>query len=120
MENEKTIEISEENVGSSTNKKYSDGKYPSVAANSNGIVVEVHETSNIGTYTLYYKVGIIEGGKISWGDDQSFDKGFKPSVAITNEGVVTTVHETTNSITSSLYYRLGQVEGKKIIWSDGL
>ncbi|WP_420553353.1 hypothetical protein [Tenacibaculum aiptasiae] len=117
--NPETIAVA---ANSSTNKKYSSGKSPSVASNSKNVVIEVHETSNIATNTLYYKVGIIENGKISWGKDHSFDKGFNPSVAINDEGMITTVHETTNTVTSSLYYRLGKVDTnkKEINWSTDL
>jgi hypothetical protein len=97
--------------------KYSNGYHPSIAVNNNNVVVEVHETSNILTDSLYYKVGtILNGETVDWGEDDKYDSGKQPSISINDYGVVVEVHKS-ESI-NTLYYRVGQINDKKIQWGD--
>lgn len=98
-------------------RKYANGGYnPSVAINKNNVVVEVHETSNIFTNSMYYNVGIVNGEKVDWGEDEKYDSGKQPCVSINDMGVVVEVHKSQSHDT--LYYRVGQIRGKKIDWGD--
>jgi hypothetical protein len=96
--------------------KYSSGYHPSIAINTNKVVVEVHETSNSLTNSMYYKVGTVNGETIDWGGDEKYDSGRQPCVALNDAGVVVEVHKSQSY--DSLYYRVGQINGKTINWGD--
>lgn len=97
--------------------KYSSGYHPAVAIRNDGTIIQVHETSNVLTNSLYYKIGKINGSRIDWwGGDQKYDSGRQPSVAVNDKGVVVEVHKSQSF--DKLYYRVGQIEGNKISWGD--
>ncbi|THF47899.1 hypothetical protein E6C50_15820 [Flavobacterium supellecticarium] len=94
---------------------YSDGFSPSVAINNKNIVVEVHETSNILTHSMYAKVGLVNGSTIEWwGKDEKYDTGVQPCIAINDYGVLVEVHKSQSH--DVLYYRVGKLNGKTISW----
>ncbi|UUC44950.1 hypothetical protein [Flavobacterium cerinum] len=94
---------------------YSEGFHPSIALNNKNIVVEVHETSNIVTNSMYYKVGTLKDDSIEWwGKDEKYDSGVQPNVAINDYGVIVEVHKSQSY--DKLYYRVGKLNGQSIKW----
>lgn len=105
-------------------------RWPSIAINNSGLVVEVYESS--GGHTLWCKVGNvvadnnINGGKrIDWGESWQYDgEGTWPSVAINDHGLVVGVHTTDQA---NLWYRVGTynsssspaIDWRKSIWYGG-
>lgn len=101
-------------------------RWPSIAINNSGLVVEVYESS--GGHTLWCKVGNvvadnnINGGKrIDWGESWQYDgEGTWPSVAINDHGLVVGVHTTDRD---NLWYRVGTHNSSSspaIDWRDSI
>lgn len=93
---------------------YGQGSTPSVAVNSSGVVVEVHEEKGS---SLWYHVGRLNESKsITWGKSIHYDSGKRPRVAIDNDGYVVEVHQSQSY--STLWYHVGKVnvETNSINW----
>ena len=83
------------------------GKFPAVAVNDHGIIMELHQpyiTSSI----IYYQVGSVNGEKISFTEPYDLDRGRFPKVAINNANRVVEVHE--GKLRRHIYYRIGTIE----------
>lgn len=94
---------------------YSEGFRPAIALNNKNLVVEVHETSNLFTNSMYYKIGTLNDNAIEWwGDDEKYDSGVQPNVAINDYGVIVEVHK--SQAHDQLYYRVGKLNGQSIKW----
>lgn len=91
---------------------YSEGLFPSVAINNNGVVVEAHNgiaPGPVPTPLLYYKVGIVDvnGKTIEFGHSKHYTDGYFPSITINDDGVVVEAH---NEIAlKKLFYKVGVV-----------
>ncbi|HEX4860086.1 MAG TPA: hypothetical protein VFV07_02540, partial [Rhizomicrobium sp.] len=92
-----------------------DGLTPSIAINDSGLAVEVHLTSKVGSYTLFYRVGRINSSArtIDWGSSLEYGTGIAPSVILTEDGFVVEAHESQGPRT--LWRRIGQLDGNKRI-----
>ena len=93
------------------------GRYPSVAINSNGVVVEVHERLN---REVWYRVGMVDTDSktINWGSSYKYDSGVQPHVAIDDGLNVVENHISQNHET--LWCHVGKVDAdrKTIIWGS--
>ena len=95
------------------------GKFPSVAINSGGTIVEVHQPSIL-SHDICYQVGKGDEtpNEIVWSDAKWMDKGKFPKIALNNDGRVVEVHE--GRFTRRIYYRVGEVKGGfSITWAQG-
>jgi hypothetical protein len=93
---------------------YDSGTWSDIAVNNGNVVLEVHESED----SLWYRLGQVDGKKITWGNDDrstKYDSGVTPSAAMTNDGLVVEVHQS-QGLKNALWYRLGQVEGNQINW----
>jgi hypothetical protein len=120
--------------------QYDVGINPSVAF-SGTTVVEVHNAAipaTGGSTALWYRIGDIEGGTITWrslpqrnqddcsgGQSCQYDTGFSPSVALVpNPGGGLTVVEVHNGVkpavggSAQLWYRIGNIDGGTITWQE--
>ncbi|HEX9982115.1 MAG TPA: hypothetical protein VGF69_02525 [Thermoanaerobaculia bacterium] len=72
---------------------------PTVAVNSKGVVVEVHEAGN----NLRYRIGALAGTTLTWQEDTHAvtDSGGNPSVAIDDDGHVVVVYQSSLTKLSS-------------------
>ena len=97
---------SAETVWSKTEEMYDTGKNPTIAANSSGMLIEMHEDVVNGDYRLYRKWGQLtktaSDTKIQWlnpeGGSGQYSTGTEPSVAIDDDGNVVEVHASYNKI----------------------
>ena len=92
-------------------------RYPSICTNNNNTVVQVNSSAGLRD-ELYYQVGKVKAGKISWGNRDRYDYGLYPRVAINNHGTVVEVHE--SQVQRNLYYHVGVVNtfSQKIEWGE--
>ena len=98
---------------------FDSGFHSSTAINSNGVIVEVHESGS-GGKGLYYRVGHLEhpnGGepRIEWDSGTNgvkYDDGINPHIAINNHNEVVLVHQVTG--VELVHYRRGSVSGGKL------
>lgn len=90
------------------------GYHPSVALNSHGQVVEVHDS---GTGALWYWTGTYGAdGRITWQRHGRYDSGQTPAIALDDAGRIVEVHQSQSAAT--LWYRTGQLgEDGEITWS---
>lgn len=102
----------------SRNGDFQNGYKPAIAMNNHGIIVEVHQTSNVVKKDVYANVGKVNGDKINWNTNKSFDRGLNPDVAINDNGIVVEIHETSNITNKQLYYNLGSVQGDHVKWEE--
>ena len=88
------------------------GKFPAVAINDDGIVVELHQPY-IASSNLYYQVGSLNRDKmkVDWCELTYLDFGRYSKVAINNANRVVEVHE--GAHTRRVFYRIGMVEVPK-------
>ena len=104
------------NWGNSINE--GTGRYPSVAINTNGVVVEVHEHHN--NDELWYRVGMVDTDSktINWGSSHKYDTGLQPHVAIDDSLNVVENHKSQNHDT--LWCHVGKVDAdrKTITWGS--
>lgn len=98
--------------------KYDKGLYPKVAVNSDGWVVEVHQSQNHNT--LWWRVGVVKNihtpeiACVEWfGKAKEFCHGLRPSVALNNQGKVVVVYSSDSLFSNTLHYRLGHIEMAK-------
>lgn len=91
--------------------RYDSGIRTSVAVTAEGRVVEVHESE--GPRTIWYHVGTLRDGVVSWGPSRKYDNGQRPAVAASGTTVVE-VHESEGN--SGLWYHVGRIEGDTVRW----
>jgi hypothetical protein len=93
--------------------KYDNGVTPSVAANDQGTLIEVHQSQN--GPTLWATVGAFDFDA-RWGDSSQYDTGVQPSVALNDQGTVVEVHKSETHDT--LWCRVGSVDParKTVSW----
>jgi hypothetical protein len=89
---------------------YDTGQSPSVAQNSSGYFIEVHQSQN--NPTLFYNIGRItpESPQITWisNPGQQYTTGITPAVAMNDSGLFIEVHQSQNNPT--LWYDTGQID----------
>ena len=102
----------ENKIHFNSSKEYTSGKYPKVALNSHGQVVEVH-CSQGASNSMWFNVGRIDGKRISFGGNHHFDDGFRPSIALTDAGEVLEVHKSENH--DKLYFHRGKLNGSTLL-----
>jgi len=103
----------------STPVKYDTGDQQGVAVNSSGVIVEVHKSEGFFGSTLWYHIGRLNAGKVTWGKVQVIDQSSIPhgalttwpSVALTNDNYVIVVFsEGRFRSDGKLYYQVGKVD----------
>ncbi len=94
--------------------KRDSGNHPSVAINSSGLVVEVHDSGN---GKLWYWIGRVQGNGINWYGHAQYDSGVSPSVSLTDDNIVYEVHQS-EGLAQTLWQRIGRLEGSEIKWLD--
>jgi hypothetical protein len=103
----------------STPVKYDTGDQQGVAVNSSGVIVEVHKSEGFWGSTLWYHIGRLNAGKVTWGKVQVIDQSsIKPSalttwptVAITNDNYVIVAFSGGRFRSDGkLYYQIGRVD----------
>ncbi|GHJ43071.1 hypothetical protein Cs7R123_04130 [Catellatospora sp. TT07R-123] len=101
-------------AGTRSAYKADSGADPSVAINSRGQVVEVHDS---GAGALWYWSGTYgPDGRVSWLRHGRYDSGTTPAVALNDSGLLVEVHKSQNA--STLWYRVGQLTADgDITWS---
>lgn len=107
--------------------RYDAGRYPQVAMNDSGTIVEVHESDNLASHRLYYRVGHEIGTDrapyyytIIWDSGAGgidYDAGRRPHITIDSAGNVVEVHQASSD--NNLHYRRGRVNnsGTRIDWA---
>jgi hypothetical protein len=106
-------------------QRFDTGFHSSTAINSNGVIVEVHESGS-GGKGLYYRVGHLEhptGGNpsIVWDSGTNgvkYDDGVNPHIAINTNDEVVEVHQVTG--VELVHYRRGSVSGGKIAFGGSV
>jgi hypothetical protein len=79
--------------------RYDSGQYPQVAINDSGSVVEVHESHDLASTELFYRLGHIVGGPpytVVWDSGSTgidYQAGRHPHVTIDSDGNVIEVHQ---------------------------
>lgn len=105
----------------SAEQKFDDGRNPSVSINDKGTVVAVFETDNVFTRRMFYRVGVVSGTSVVWGQKNGYyDTGFTPSVGVNNNDDVAEVHQSGNVVTSvelKCWYGKLDLPSKTIAWS---
>jgi hypothetical protein len=96
------------------NSSIGSGIRTSVAAHRSGLVLEVHNTDNRYTNTIWYHVGKRDGPGVNWGPSRVAANGYAPAVTISKEGYVILVHGTSQYgdalYDSDLNYRVGKID----------
>lgn len=94
------------------------GMQPAVAVNASGTVVEVHVTSAVGSWRLFYMVGTVnrERRVVDFGSSLPDDAGKVPQVALNGRGVVVMVHETSNLRRNDVHFRVGLVRPDRTVF----
>jgi hypothetical protein len=89
------------------------GFNPAVALNSNGQIVEVHDS---GAGWLWYWTGSYgPDGRVTWLRHGKYDTGVTPAVALNDDGWLVEVHQSQNATT--LWYHVGWLGGDgEISW----
>ena len=71
---------------------YSNGYYPFVSINNDGILIEAHQTT--AWRHLVYRAGVVDGETIRWSSkDCQYDTGWAPVVALNDQNQVVEIHE---------------------------
>ncbi len=81
-----------------------EGKNPSIAVNSKGQVVEIHDS---GSGELWYWTGQLSNGAVSWKRHGRYDTGRDPVVLLDDQGNVVEVHD--NPSNDELFSRVGSL-----------
>jgi hypothetical protein len=86
------------------------GSSPSVAINTEGLIVEVHDSGDSSTPTLWYWIGKLDpdGKTIHWLNNDKYDNGCYPTVALSDSGDVIETHQANRS-DARLFQRVGKV-----------
>ena len=92
-------------------QRRSQGKFPNLSVNSDGVVVEVHQPSAV-SGTIYCQVGQINGDKVDFREESEVGIGKFSKVAIYNDYVVK-VHE--GKYLRRIYYDFGRLDDKLCI-----
>ena len=92
-------------------QRRSQGKFPNLSVNSDGVVVEVHQPSAV-SGNIYCQVGQINGDKVDFREESEVGIGKFPKVAIYNDYVVK-VHE--GKYLRRIYYDFGSLDDKLCI-----
>ena len=92
---------------------YDSGMNPAVALLDDGTVISVHETSFMGSYATYYKVGAVDVDhkNIVWGDSIPYGRGRELALAANKDGAVIEVHKSMWG--NTLRYHVGQLQGSE-------
>lgn len=86
--------------------KYEDaGRSPAVAINDFQDIFEVHATSNILKFGLFYFAGTVDRDKVDFGSSHDYDEGTSPNIAVRGNGLAVEVHNAPTGY--DLWYRLG-------------
>ena len=88
------------------------GKWPSVALNNGGVVIEVHNKFPSSWSYLGYRVGRLQNREITWGKFRLYDQGVYARVAITDDNTVVEVHE--SQCFRTCFYRVGTVNEEEL------
>ncbi|KZV90930.1 hypothetical protein EXIGLDRAFT_837495 [Exidia glandulosa HHB12029] len=98
--------------------KSDSGSNPSIARNSRGMVVEVHDDG--GSNLWYWSGKIASDGTVTWLRHGKYDSGKNPAVALNDDGWLVEVHQ--SSTLSKLWSHTGRVDANtgEITWSSGL
>jgi len=93
-------------------QKYDDGVDSSIAVHASGLILEFHQSHAIGSFDIWYHVGMLNGTGVTWGGSQSMGQtGSWPTVALTKEGYVIVVWSTGQFKSGSeLRYRVGKID----------
>lgn len=96
-------------------EKYDSGRDSGVALSGNR-AVEVHKSENYDE--LWYRVGRIDLGVVTWKSSQKYDKGVLPAIGHVPGGTrVVEVHK--SQTRDMIFYHVGTVtESDTIVWSD--
>jgi hypothetical protein len=98
--------------------KYDKGDQQGVAVNSSGVVVEVHKSQGYWGSLVWYHIGKLNAGKLTWGKVQLIDQSSIPAalptwptVALTNDNYVIVVFSSNRErAKGKLYYQVGKVD----------
>jgi hypothetical protein len=96
------------------------GVKPSIAANTNNDVVEVHESDGLSS-NMWYHVGRVASNEIvSWGGSNKYDTGARPAVAVSGDNVVE-VHQS-SLLSGKLWYHVGvlNANAKTVEWGPSI
>ena len=96
--------------GSVRRRPHTHGKFPSVAINDNGTVVEVHQPFIISS-DMYYQIGAINGDEVDFSEERRVDAGRFPKVAINNDNCVVEVHE--GKYRRRIHYNIGVLNNQR-------
>jgi hypothetical protein len=97
----------------SPGQKYDDGVDSSVAVHPSGLVLEVHQSHAVGSFDIWYHVGMLNGTSVTWGGSQSLgaSEGSWPTIAISKEGYVILVRSSGQFKSGSeLRYQVGKID----------
>ena len=100
---------------------YDSGVNPAIALLDDGRVISVHQTSALGSYATYYKLGVVDVAhkNIVWGDSIPYGRGRELALAANKDRAVVEVHKSTWG--NTLRYRVGQLIGNEqqtITWGE--
>jgi hypothetical protein len=84
------------------------GQHPSISLNTNGNIVEAHQTTTPVVHQLCYTCGRLKNNTITWAESGKSDMGEFPSVSLFDEKCFFTVHKT--NLGPDLFYRQGKLE----------
>jgi hypothetical protein len=105
-------------------EQYDNGMQTSIAAHSSGLVVECHKSQ--ANDQLWYRVGKVQGDKITWGGSRKLDDiGYWPAITISKEGYVIVLHsDRPAKLLSQLFYKVGKIDpngdqNQPIAWLTG-
>lgn len=109
--------VSDNTIAWGTMHSHTNGRYPAIAINDNGVVIELHQDSGI-TNNLYWSSGMLNSSEtdISWNTSGAshYDDGYTPSVALMNDG---TVIATRLSSDGTIHYNIGSLSGSSLNWN---
>ena len=92
------------------------GRYPNIAINNEGTIVEVYHEP-LSWSTVMYRVGGIDQRRVNFHQTNSLCVGgHYPHIAINDDGVIVEVHE--SQLQRKSWYRVGNICGNLIKWAD--
>lgn len=97
--------------------KYDSGRFPSIAINNGGIVVEV--CHQMATHWMLYRIGKLQEGRIIWSGRHPCTKPFMtyygsgsyPQISINDKNIIIEVHG--GEFKEKCYYRVGRMTPEK-------
>ena len=84
------------------------GRSPSIALNSNGTIVETHQSWAL--RKLGYCYGRVIEDSILWVENKTHDTGEYPCISLSDDGTIVEVHKT--NLGSNLFWRMGEVRNQ--------